>query len=253
MIGTCTVAMNVRVPSVMDAGAGLGSSQPALDCELHYDANRRMSERQWTAGHKTIKCLAVIAVVLVDRPGKNALPRHLGGYAVSACPLRWRGRAFLSLGETNEKVLGKPQLTAACRVKSRADDAHEQGNLRHAIILASRSHHRPRIYKRSLRPVYLISIAKIPWPTPATHPSMRLRRFVSLCRPSLRFASSIILWQIHASLQDGFKSGRARDIKYRKHQLLQLAYLLKDNKDRFNEAAQQDLGRSYAENEMYVC
>lgn len=71
--------------------------------------------------------------------------------------------------------------------------------------------------------------------------------------PVLRFASSIILWQIHASLQDGFKSGRARDIKYRKHQLLQLAYLLKDNKDRFNEAAQQDLGRSYAENEMYVC
>lgn len=56
--------------------------------------------------------------------------------------------------------------------------------------------------------------------------------------------------QIHASLQLGFKSGKARDIKYRKHQLLQLAYLLKDNKDRFNEAARQDLGRAYSENEV---
>ncbi|KAF9785103.1 NAD-aldehyde dehydrogenase [Thelephora terrestris] len=56
--------------------------------------------------------------------------------------------------------------------------------------------------------------------------------------------------KIHASLQASFKSGKARDIKYRKHQLLQLAYLLKDNKDRFNEAAKQDLGRSYAENEI---
>ncbi|KAF9647400.1 NAD-aldehyde dehydrogenase [Thelephora ganbajun] len=56
--------------------------------------------------------------------------------------------------------------------------------------------------------------------------------------------------KIHASLQAGFKSGRARDIKYRKHQLLQLAYLLKDNKDRFNQAAGLDLGRSYPENEI---
>lgn len=58
--------------------------------------------------------------------------------------------------------------------------------------------------------------------------------------------------QIRASLEAGFKSGKARDIKYRKHQLLQLAYLLKDNKDRFNEAAKHDLGRSYPENEMCV-
>lgn len=56
--------------------------------------------------------------------------------------------------------------------------------------------------------------------------------------------------KIHASLQTGFKSGKARDVKYRKHQLLQLAYLFKDNKDRFNEAARQDLGRSYSENEV---
>lgn len=74
-------------------------------------------------------------------------------------------------------------------------------------------------------------------------------------RPTQSFVSRfafIIVLQIHASLQTGFKSGKARDIKYRKHQLLQLAYLLKDNKDRFNEAAKHDLGRSYPENEMYV-
>ena len=69
---------------------------------------------------------------------------------------------------------------------------------------------------------------------------------------TLPVASSIILSQIHASLQAGFKSGKPRDIKYRKHQLLQLAYLLKDNKSRIEEATKQDLGRSYAENEMYV-
>ena len=64
-------------------------------------------------------------------------------------------------------------------------------------------------------------------------------------------ASPIIPLQIHASLQYAFKHGK-RDIKYRKHQLLQLAYLLKDNKDRFNEAVNRDLGRSYSENEMCV-
>jgi len=67
-----------------------------------------------------------------------------------------------------------------------------------------------------------------------------------------RLASSITVLQIHALLQTSFKSGKARDIKHRKHQLLQFAYLLKDNKDRFNEAAKHDLGRSYAENEMCV-
>ena len=67
-----------------------------------------------------------------------------------------------------------------------------------------------------------------------------------------RVSSLIAAFQIHASLQSGFRSGKARDTKYRKHQLLQLAYLLKDNKDRFNEAAERDLGRSYPENEMYV-
>lgn len=76
---------------------------------------------------------------------------------------------------------------------------------------------------------------------------------VRLALSSFSCISSLIaLSQIHTSLQAGFKSGKARDIKYRKHQLLQLAYLLKDNKDRFNEAVKRDLGRSYPEHEMYV-
>ena len=73
-----------------------------------------------------------------------------------------------------------------------------------------------------------------------------------MSRLVVRLVSLTTALQIHALLQTSFKSGKAKDIKYRKHQLLQLAYLLKDNKDRFNEAAKHDLGRSYPENEMYV-
>ena len=57
--------------------------------------------------------------------------------------------------------------------------------------------------------------------------------------------------QTHAALRAGYKSGKAKPIKYRKHQLLQLAYLLQDNRERFNEAIKNDLGRSPLENEMY--
>ena len=58
--------------------------------------------------------------------------------------------------------------------------------------------------------------------------------------------------QTHAALRAGYKSGKAKSIKYRKHQLLQLAYLLQDNRERFNESIKNDLGRSPMENEMYV-
>lgn len=54
MICKCTVAMNVKVPSAMDAGQVWGPPNLLGDCELHYDANRSMSERQWTAEHKKI-------------------------------------------------------------------------------------------------------------------------------------------------------------------------------------------------------
>lgn len=76
-------------------------------------------------------------------------------------------------------------------------------------------------------------------------------------RSALPFLPSIVLMadgaqQIHAALRAGYRSGKAKSIKYRKHQLLQLAYLLQDNRERFNEAIKNDLGRSSLENEMYV-
>ena len=49
--------------------------------------------------------------------------------------------------------------------------------------------------------------------------------------------------QFHAALRAGYKSGRIKSIEYRKHQLLHLAYLLQDNRERFNEAVKNDLGR----------
>jgi hypothetical protein len=58
--------------------------------------------------------------------------------------------------------------------------------------------------------------------------------------------------QAHATLRAGYKSGKAKSIRYRKHQLLQLAYLLQDNREKFNDAIKNDLGRSSLENEMYV-
>lgn len=58
--------------------------------------------------------------------------------------------------------------------------------------------------------------------------------------------------QTHAALRAGYKSGKTKSIKYRKHQLLQLAYLLQDNREKFNQAIEIDLGRSPLENEMHV-
>ncbi|KAM6503217.1 NAD-aldehyde dehydrogenase [Amanita muscaria] len=49
--------------------------------------------------------------------------------------------------------------------------------------------------------------------------------------------------QIHAKLRAGHKSGKLRSLEYRKYQLLQLAYLVKDNTKRFEEALKADLGR----------
>ncbi|KNZ72494.1 Aldehyde dehydrogenase family 3 member B1 [Termitomyces sp. J132] len=49
--------------------------------------------------------------------------------------------------------------------------------------------------------------------------------------------------KIHAQMRAGFKTGKLRSIDYRKYQLLQLAYLIKDNKKRLEEALNADLGR----------
>ncbi|KAK2461146.1 hypothetical protein APHAL10511_006673 [Amanita phalloides] len=48
---------------------------------------------------------------------------------------------------------------------------------------------------------------------------------------------------IHAALREGHEGGKLRSIEYRKYQLLQLGYLVKDNAKRFEEALQVDLGR----------
>lgn len=49
--------------------------------------------------------------------------------------------------------------------------------------------------------------------------------------------------RIHAELRAGFKSGKLKSIAYRKYQLLQLGYLVKDNVQRFEETMKADLGR----------
>ncbi|KAG8881407.1 hypothetical protein FRB97_009602 [Tulasnella sp. 331] len=48
---------------------------------------------------------------------------------------------------------------------------------------------------------------------------------------------------IRDTLRATFKSGKTRDVNYRKTQLLQLAYLFRENEERWNEAFEADLGR----------
>ncbi|TFK73416.1 NAD-aldehyde dehydrogenase [Pluteus cervinus] len=57
--------------------------------------------------------------------------------------------------------------------------------------------------------------------------------------------------QIHIDTRKAFQSGRTKNVAYRKHQLLQLAYLVKDNAKRFEEALMQDLGKPPLE--TYFC
>ncbi|KAF5379237.1 hypothetical protein D9615_006047 [Tricholomella constricta] len=49
--------------------------------------------------------------------------------------------------------------------------------------------------------------------------------------------------KIHAELRTGYESGKLKSIEYRKYQLLQLGYLVKDNSQRIQEALAADLGR----------
>ncbi|KAG6829108.1 hypothetical protein H0H92_005650 [Tricholoma furcatifolium] len=61
--------------------------------------------------------------------------------------------------------------------------------------------------------------------------------------PELVYTPLEEIEKVHAELRAGFKSGKLRPIAYRKYQLLQLAYLIKDNAKRFEEALKADLGR----------
>ncbi|KAF8332822.1 NAD-aldehyde dehydrogenase [Cantharellus anzutake] len=53
--------------------------------------------------------------------------------------------------------------------------------------------------------------------------------------------------KIRDTLRAGFATNRSKDVRYRKTQLLQLAYLLQDNKQRLVDALQADLHRPAAE------
>ena len=59
--------------------------------------------------------------------------------------------------------------------------------------------------------------------------------------------------QIHTELKNGFNSGKLKSIAYRKYQLLQLAYMIKDNSERLQEALMADLGRPALEAQWYAC
>ncbi|TFK48922.1 NAD-dependent aldehyde dehydrogenase [Heliocybe sulcata] len=53
---------------------------------------------------------------------------------------------------------------------------------------------------------------------------------------------------IYSTLDKGFRSGKTKSIAYRKQQLVNLGYLVKDNAERFQEAFKADLGRPVLEN-----
>ncbi|KAF8322166.1 NAD-aldehyde dehydrogenase [Clavulina sp. PMI_390] len=56
--------------------------------------------------------------------------------------------------------------------------------------------------------------------------------------------------EIRSQVFAGFESGRSRDIAYRKKQLLQVAYMMQDNEERFQIALNADLGRPKLEATM---
>ncbi|KAF8069067.1 NAD-aldehyde dehydrogenase [Lyophyllum atratum] len=61
--------------------------------------------------------------------------------------------------------------------------------------------------------------------------------------PELVYTTLEEIDKIHAELRTGFQIGKLKSIPYRKYQLLQLAYLVKDNSERLEEALATDLGR----------
>ncbi|OJA12078.1 hypothetical protein AZE42_02179 [Rhizopogon vesiculosus] len=66
---------------------------------------------------------------------------------------------------------------------------------------------------------------------------------MSTTPPELKFTTLEEIDEAYYTLQKTFLSGKTKPIAFRKVQILQLAYLLKDNYDRFKEAFAIDLGR----------
>ncbi|TFK87170.1 aldehyde dehydrogenase [Polyporus arcularius HHB13444] len=56
--------------------------------------------------------------------------------------------------------------------------------------------------------------------------------------------------KIHATAREAFASGRTKSIAFRKAQIAQVGYLLKDNEQRIKDALKSDLGRPYLETEL---
>ncbi|KAM5536907.1 hypothetical protein V8D89_009454 [Ganoderma adspersum] len=57
--------------------------------------------------------------------------------------------------------------------------------------------------------------------------------------------------KIHARARQAYKCGKAKSIAFRKEQIAQVGYLVKDNEERFKEALKQDLGRPFLETEFF--
>lgn len=53
-------------------------------------------------------------------------------------------------------------------------------------------------------------------------------------------------------LRNGFKSGKLRSLEYRKYQILQLIYMIKENSERFDQALIDDTGRPVNETRLCV-
>ncbi|KDQ58413.1 hypothetical protein JAAARDRAFT_128720, partial [Jaapia argillacea MUCL 33604] len=66
----------------------------------------------------------------------------------------------------------------------------------------------------------------------------------------LKFTLIDEIEQIHSDLRKGFLSGKLKSMTYRKQQILNLAYLLKDNIERFQKAFEADLGRAALESDF---
>ncbi|CDO77358.1 hypothetical protein BN946_scf184787.g7 [Trametes cinnabarina] len=49
--------------------------------------------------------------------------------------------------------------------------------------------------------------------------------------------------KIHTRARQAYRSGKAKSVEFRKQQIAQVGYMLKDNEERFVQAAKQDLGR----------
>ncbi|KIJ62191.1 hypothetical protein HYDPIDRAFT_95076 [Hydnomerulius pinastri MD-312] len=70
--------------------------------------------------------------------------------------------------------------------------------------------------------------------------------------PELKYTPLEEISEIHATLRKSFKAGKLRSIEDRKTQILQLAYLIQDNYERFKASFASDLGRPTLETALQL-